>query len=604
MRYLICCLTILLFTPALSLAQAPAAPRGTIPVAPTPRAGSGNTGGYSSTNNLALADSAVKAIDAGTLPGFGAEVEQQARASLVNVKSFDPLLVSRMAAFREFARFFGNTRDLPAPQKQALKWLATREKMLYPLMSAVGKEKPREVVDRLTALVTDNAMACENDPDLLAALLVVPNRQPYGQIKVALPDDTTPLRLFHYYTSPRTALQISVHDLPWQLAEYVIDNKLSDADIQWVASRYLRHSQIGTIYFDVPYDTSAYLNGSSRQIESRAYTMPNLQQYGGVCIDQAFFATQAAKTLGVPACICTGEGGAGQVAHAWVGYLQIVNRRAKWNFDEGRYKEFLFWSAQIIDPQTQEVLSDADVGLLAELQNVSEEARLQSSLLLKLADLVDEKQRLAFLERIISLSPGNRPAWVALADLASQGKLTPVQSDEVARTVKSYAAVSYPDFAYSIFLKMAAGTAPDAQVKALDKIAAIFPNRPDLLARIHIRQGALEQEARKYDLAMVAYGDVLTKELNAGPIVLDAMQRVDTILRDQKDLPRLSQVYNQVWHKMPAPDASGFAAGTPYYVMGQSYALLLDELGNRADADAVRSRLAQLTPANGQTKHN
>ena len=83
---------------------------------------------------------------------------------------------------------------------------------------------------------------------------------------------------------------------------------------------------------------------------------------------QAYFAEQIAKTLGIPSCMCSSRGGgAGYVAHAWLGLLTRQNGKAVWDFDKGRYTEDLFWSADIIDPQTHAKLTDADVGLLSEL---------------------------------------------------------------------------------------------------------------------------------------------------------------------------------------------------------------------------------------------
>ncbi|MDP9172764.1 MAG: transglutaminase-like domain-containing protein [Planctomycetota bacterium] len=555
----------------------------------SPAAGTG--GGGSSP----LATAAIAAVESGDLSSLADSLDRQAKTALENVRGLEPISLARLAAYREFAHFFGVTKDLPAPQKETLKWLAAREKLLETLMSAVTpRESSREILDRLTQFHADSIANCEAYPDLVTALLVVPNLQPYHQILVTMPDENNVLRLFHYFANPNSPVRFNMRDLPWQLAVYVVDIKVSPSDMMWAVDRYFRKEQIGSTYFDVPYDTSAYLNGGARQIESRPYSLPNLLQFGGVCIDQAYYATQIAKTMGIPACICVGEGGAGQAAHAWVGFLEVNNRRAKWNFEEGRYKEFLFWSAQIVDPQTQEALSDADVGLLAELQNVTPQARLESTLILREADLIDDAQRMDFYTKVIDLSPGNRQAWVALANVAAEGKLTISQSDKIAKVVSKYAVKNYPDFAFAVLVRMARGTTGDQRIQALGRIGNFFTDRPDLLARIRILQGNLLQEDKKYNDAMVAYGDVLTHELNAGPIIMQAMRHVDEIMRTQNDLPRLAKIYSQVWRSLPVPDTSSFAAHTPFYEMGQTYALLSDEIGNTAEANSVRARLSQL----------
>ena len=82
-----------------------------------------------------------------------------------------------------------------------------------------------------------------------------------------------------------------------------------------------------------------------------ATPLPNLVRFGGVCSDQAYFASTVAKAMGVPSAVITGTGP--DVGHAWIGYLEVRGREAAWNLESGRYDAYKNVRGVAADPQTR-----------------------------------------------------------------------------------------------------------------------------------------------------------------------------------------------------------------------------------------------------------
>ncbi|MBL9208338.1 MAG: hypothetical protein JNN01_24855, partial [Opitutaceae bacterium] len=93
----------------------------------------------------------------------------------------------------------------------------------------------------------------------------------------------------------------------------------------------------------------------------RRYDLATVIEQGGICVDQAYVATQCGKARGVPTMIFRGAGLDGR--HAWFGFLD-GNRR--WQLDAGRFAEQQFVTGLAHDPQTWGDLSDHDLQFLSE----------------------------------------------------------------------------------------------------------------------------------------------------------------------------------------------------------------------------------------------
>jgi hypothetical protein len=568
------------------------------------------------------------AIESGNLASVEADVTPQLLTALDNLKKPDLNLITRLAAARNLGRFVSSIPILSPEDRQTLNWLVDRPR-LFPLLALAvdSSDVPEDLLTVLRALRADAGDALDDMPDLTVALCVTADKPPMDSpanaatpapagmagnsagpvaapfngavlpVATAAPLDTNrAVGLLHYYRRGGAWMRFSLGDLPWQLAIYVVDIQVSEAEISWAINRYGHMGVgIGQVYFDVPYDTNVFYNGSARQVLSHPYTLDNLQRFGGICVDQAWFAAETGKSLAVPACAVSGQSGAGEGGHAWIGFLDRVGQRVTWNFTQGRYPEMLFWSGTVVDPQNRRRISESEVAVLAELQGTTPAQRLASSAIYSASDAAGGVEQITLLEKAIDLSPGNRPAWNALAEIGFHRQLTPDQRTTVESAIQRLALGRYPDFAYKILRHMSAGGGNDEQLAALQNMTRLFANRPDLLAAIHIAQGNILAQSHPDD-ALAQYGIVLHDGLNTAPLVLEAMSHVDQLLREQGRTGDLAGAYQWVLDHLPRPQPSAYAPTTPYYLLGSEYESLLTEMGNVTAAAQVQARLDMLRP--------
>lgn len=553
----------------------------------------------------ALVSSAADAVATGTLKEFSAKIEQRLAPLLRTPKTVDPDELLTLASLREFARYWGRLDNLDGTSIQTLQWLVRQTDLRNALMMGASQfDTPDRVLHVLQVLRDDQKDKLNQLPEVAAAICLVwdqPANQRHGTV---VPDDdpTTatstgkPRALMNYFLTARTQLRIDPQQLPVELAVYLVDNPIDEDELAWAFGRYSSRDRVGSVFFDVNYDTEAYAGRAKLKLTKQRYSLMNILELGGICGDQAYFAAQVARTIGVPATICTGKGGIEGVGHAWVGFLEVRGNRAAWNFDEGRYTEQLYWKGRVVDPQTRESLSDSDVSMLAELWSTPRQDRLVSVALSKSADLADKNGEAAIQMQAINLSPGNRRAWLALSDLAANSKLNEKQFADFAATVSRFAAKRFPDFAFTVLEHSISGRTPEKQIAALEDLRKAYSSdRPDLLAAIRVAQGDLYRRLNQPDAALASYGEALSRSSNLGPVVLDAMEHVDSLLHEANALPKLAEVYDTVWKRMPQPEASIAIQSTPYYRIGERYSQLLGELHQPAAADNVRARLDSLT---------
>ncbi len=148
------------------------------------------------------------------------------------------------------------------------------------------------------------------------------------------------------------------------------------------------------------------------------YTLAAIRQRGGICVDQAYYATLTARAAGIPAMIFTGSGRRGP--HAWFGYMKS---QTNWEMDIGRYDYDKYATGHTIDPQTNLALTDHAVAFSCN-RTLNSAAAANAARYARLADtflrLEQPAAAFVFADRASQLAPLYSPAWDIMATILRQ----------------------------------------------------------------------------------------------------------------------------------------------------------------------------------------
>ena len=188
---------------------------------------------------------------------------------------------------------------------------------------------------------------------------------PHGQVSpAALPRKLpAPADAFAWWTK-QEQLGRTYHKLSRLGAEelkFVVDAAAPFAELEWAQNACdLPLSQLARAYSMIRYRTDR-VQGNRPIWPGSTYRLPDILGAGGICSDQAYFATQVGKARGVPTLFIYGPGNDGR--HAWFGYL---DGNQKWQLDAGRYAEQRFVTGFARDPQTWREFTDHELQFLTE----------------------------------------------------------------------------------------------------------------------------------------------------------------------------------------------------------------------------------------------
>jgi tetratricopeptide (TPR) repeat protein len=137
---------------------------------------------------------------------------------------------------------------------------------------------------------------------------------------------------------------------------FVVDTPVPITELAWVSEN-VKGSRTNWArkFSDIEYDQDRYERGAYNW-ERGSYTLANIEEYGGICVDQAYYAAMTARALGIPAIYFRGIGKRG--GHAWFGYMKS---QTNWEMDVGRYIYDDYITGTSIHPQTNRPMTDHDV---------------------------------------------------------------------------------------------------------------------------------------------------------------------------------------------------------------------------------------------------
>jgi hypothetical protein len=305
-----------------------------------------------------------------------------------------------------------------------------------------------------------------------------------------------------------------------------------------------------------------------------------------------------------------------------------VGTHATWDFSEGRFGEYKQSEGSVQDPQTNQMTSDAFVGLSEMLVGLPKNtirtavARTDAAVRLEYlsstkgslpaqwptgeewgktppplpvpARTADTSSALAMLKEALTGCPGYERAWRELAGWSQKGALNAAQKKEWSEVALKVAGRERPDFGYAVLAPMIAATSdPAEQSKLWDWAVSEFHRRPDLVSAARLAQGKSWEKAGDNAKAWEAYKDIITKYPNDGRSIITALKRAETLLQKTGKDGAVLGTYEDAFRRINKPQqmSPGFETASNYYEVGSRYADLLEAAGKKADADRVRKQI-------------
>jgi len=238
----------------------------------------------------------------------------------------------------------------------------------FQLLSPV--DNPAEVLAILQKIHRQDAALFNAYPSLALAIAVVYDVPPspiwpHGQVKAsALPRKLpAPEQTFLYLAKlDRSGGTLHrLNRLPADELKFLVDIVAPFTELDWARKNVPQGlADLGQAYDSIKYRKDR-VTGNQYIWLGPAYTLPLILQQGGICVDQAYFASTVGKAKGVPTIMFRGAGLDGR--HAWFGYLDAGQH---WQLDCGRYAEQKYVVGLAFDPQTWGNINDHELLFITE----------------------------------------------------------------------------------------------------------------------------------------------------------------------------------------------------------------------------------------------
>jgi hypothetical protein len=455
-------------------------------------------------------------------------------------------------------------------------------------------DDPPRVYRVLTRLCQARPKDVGRYPALVAAICVVHDDTFSTGATGPLTDKPNAIRVFEHLVSRRSQLVFDLNDLPAELLVHMVDTGVGQGEVDWAFDKNAGDRNVGKRYHDVPYDTRYFKMGADKRIASHTYTLDNIRRHGGVCSDQAYYASTIGKAIGVPTVMVSGR--ASEVGHCWVGFVRDRGGRLSWDFEEGRYDDFEDVRGRVKDPQTGRTISDDEIAMRADLAQTPPEDRLLARALLDEAERRrDPAARLDLLEEAARLCPANIDVWRAAAGVA--GEMSATDRRRWAEALDGYCGTRYPTFTMTI-LRPLIESVPDAreQTRLWSWAHTRFSRQDDLACEILISQASMWERDGSKAKAYDGYVHAGTRYINDSSEALDALKRAETMLTRNKRPELVLGLYADAWRRVKRPSqvSDTFIRGTNWYRIGTRYAMELQKAGRESEAQGVLKRIGTI----------
>jgi hypothetical protein len=393
------------------------------------------------------------------------------------------------------------------------------------------------------------------------------HQSPLGQHgSVAPAGELGAIENFQYFLDTENVMQGRAQFLPWEFLVHMVNHRTPLAERQWALQDYLpKRVNFGKCYADVPYD-DGMLKGSEPRLKGKPHTLPNILRYGGVCSVRADFAARVGKSIGVPAMSVSGKSRFGE-NHAWVMWVELgpVTRTGlTFSLESyGRFRGDRYYVGTLNDPHTGERTTDRQLELRLHTVGMDPIAKRQADLVMRCYPMLRERaemdvpQQLKFLSRVIDFSPGNEEAWIALAKMSREGRITKANSKPMIRMLDRLFTTfaNLPDFTWVVFDDLVSfQDIPKQRAALFGRLAALYERagRPDLSceARLKFAEYLLADQRRDEAIQCLTAAILLFPE--EGNFVPKMLDKLEELCRQQKGGPaHLVNFYQQFLPKIP-----------------------------------------------------
>lgn len=248
---------------------------------------------------------------------------------------------------------------------------------------------------------------------------------PHGQVSATLLSRQLPPpeRVFAYWAKLDRAGGTLQHlrRLPAGELKFLVDIAVPFSELDWAR----QNVPSGLADFAQTYSMVKYrkdrLDQGLFSWPGKDYRLANILAQGGICVDQAYFASTTGKAKGIPTLMFRGAGLDGR--HAWFGYLDA---NQKWQLDAGRFAEQKFISGLAYDPQTWGDINDHELGFITERFRALPTYKLSVTHAAFAAEYLREgkpKPALKAAREAVNRDRRNLAAWQVL--LEAQGAMSP-----------------------------------------------------------------------------------------------------------------------------------------------------------------------------------
>jgi hypothetical protein len=495
-----------------------------------------------------------------------------------------------------------------------------------------AKDDPAKVYALLSRLIAKYPAEVDALPNLAAAVSVVHDLPWQMQLNENTAKAADPVEIFGYFARNRRKLAIDPATLPTELLVHLVDTTATIDEMDAALAKYGKTPTVGDRYSEIKYDNDAFLKSVPKKCTTApgGWNMAAIAKYGGVCVDQAYYACMVGKAQGIPTAYVVGKAAA--ISHAWMGYLRAQGNRYTWDFSTGRYDEYKDIRGSVQDPQTRVSLADGHIAILADAAAQKKDARIQSLALLEGARRLTEVQeanivfpppqvqgvgeeafvddfeapgkadplkpdsasRQLLIEAALRRTPSNVRAWDQVKSLARFGALDYDDKVRWAEVLFSLCGKSYADFSLDVVRPMIETQEPvEQQAKLWDATFKTYAHRPDLASLVRLAQGEMWEKAGNKTKAWDAYQDVIRRFVNEGPYAVSAATHIEQLLRSSGKDANVAEMYEGAYRKAVKPKRGSpeFLRGSNWFQLGFLYAGALMRDGKTQEASKVLTEL-------------